>query len=279
MPLVAGSLAQPAAGSPTDIPDAVDLADGSFLRGTLLAIEAGSHVTLRLPSGEERRLPWAMVRGITRDGQPVPINGATVPTPVSSAPAPVSMTAAPVSTTPAPVSAEPLQLGEEQIFPGSRAVLAGVPGPRVRLDVDANTTSMLQRRIGGQPKDNVVGANNICNIPCNVMLPANDTQPYRIADPLVEPTEWFLLPKHDARIRADLVQRTWGMWPIAFLVGSAGTALAGGITWVAQEAGEDDMTPGTGPRVLGILSGSFLLAAGLFWLAAPETSMTVEPLK
>lgn len=60
-----GTLAAPpvvSASAPTTTVD-VDVTTGETVRGTLLELVPGDHFALRLASGEERRYPWAMVRG------------------------------------------------------------------------------------------------------------------------------------------------------------------------------------------------------------------------
>jgi hypothetical protein len=276
---VAAATCPAAAETPAgDTPDAVELSSGAFFRGLVLEVEPGDHLVIRLPSGEERRLPWGLLKSATRSGNPIPIAASSPapvpPSSVASAPAPPSA----VASTPAPPSAAAsASPADDAVIPGSRALLAAVPGPRIRLDVDANMDGQLQRLIGVVPKDEVVGYNTICTLPCVVNLPAEDPQPYRIGNPMAESTEWFKLPPQNARVRADMVQRTWALWAPAFLVGASGTALAGGITWLAQGA-ETDRAPGTGVTTLGIISGACLITAGIFALVVPETSMTIEPM-
>jgi hypothetical protein len=255
-----------------DAPDAVELSSGAFFRGLVLEVEPGDHLVIRLPSGEERRLPWGLLKSATRGGNPIAL-AAAGPAPASVAPsAPAS--AAPPSAAAGPASLSP---ADEAVIPGSRAILVAIPGPRIKLDVDASMDGQLQRLIGAIPKDEVVGYNTICNLPCVVNLPADDPQPYRIGSPMAESTEWFKLPPQSARVRVDLAQRTWALWAPAFLVGASGTALAGGITWLAQGA-ETDRAPGTGVTTLGIISGACLITAGIFALVVPETTMSIEPL-
>lgn len=264
---------------PGDAPDAVELSSGAFFRGLVLEVEPGDHLVIRLPSGEERRLPWGLLKSATRSGNLIPIAAAgpapasaAASAPVSAAPA-SAPASAPVSAA-APASTSP---ADDAVIPGSRALLAAIPGPRIRLDVDATMDGQLQRLIGAVPKDEVVGYNTICTLPCVVNLPAEDPQPYRIGNPMAESTEWFKLPAQNARVRADMAQRTWALWAPAFLVGASGTALAGGITWLAQGA-ETDRAPGTGVTTLGIISGACLITAGIFALVVPETTLTIEPL-
>lgn len=269
-----------AAETPTgDAPDAVELSSGAFFRGLVLEVEPGDHLVIRLPSGEERRLPWGLLKSATRGGNPISL-AAAGPAPASVAPsAPASAPPSAPASAPASAAAAPSSLSpaDDAVIPGSRAILATIPGPRVKLDLDATMDGQLQRLIGAMPKDEVVGYNTICNLPCVVNLPANDPQPYRIGSPMAESTEWFKLPTQDARVRADLAQRTWALWAPAFLVGASGTALAGGITWLAQGA-ETDRAPGTGVTTLGIISGACLITAGIFALVVPETTLTIEPL-
>jgi hypothetical protein len=248
-----------------DTPDAVELSSGAYFRGLVLEVEPGDHLVIRLPSGEERRLPWGLLKSATRGGNAIPIAAASAP-PASAPPSAEALA-------PVPASAAPTDDG---VFPGSRPLLAAIPGPRVRLNIDANMDGQLQRLIGGVPKDEMVGYNMICTLPCVVNLPAQDPQLYRIGNPMAESTEWFALPPQNARVRADMVQRTWALWAPAFLVGASGTALAGGITWLAQGA-ETDRAPSGAVTTLGIISAACLITAGIFALAAPETTLTIEP--
>ena len=88
---------------------------------------------------------------------------------------------------------------------------------------------------------------------------------------------WGLSDAEARVLLGDMAQRTWALWAPTFLVGASGTALAGGITWLAQGA-ETDRMPGTGVTTLGIISGACLITAGIFALVVPETTLSIEPM-
>lgn len=66
--------------SPTATVDTVHLRSGGLFRGRVTEILPGDHVTVNLPSGEARRIPWADVERVIVASTPVP------PPPTASAP-------------------------------------------------------------------------------------------------------------------------------------------------------------------------------------------------
>jgi hypothetical protein len=70
--------------TPPQPPHEVTLQSGGFLRGTVVVLERGTRVVIRIASGEEREIPWSEVAGITGENLP----DSTVATP-TIAPEPV----------------------------------------------------------------------------------------------------------------------------------------------------------------------------------------------
>jgi hypothetical protein len=145
----------------------------------------------------------------------------------------------------------------------------------VRIEALANRSSFLERRIG-EADDDAVAYHLVCKLPCRVDLPAGDPVPYRIANLRLQPTEWFQLPKHNARLEADLASDMWPVWTRSMLVGGVVFGLVGGsMLGINELSGKKPWARDTGLVLAGV-SGGFLLTSGLFWLFSPETSYTVE---
>ncbi|HEV8547817.1 MAG TPA: hypothetical protein VGQ57_02295, partial [Polyangiaceae bacterium] len=68
------------------VADSVELKNGGYLRGLIVEVEPASHVSLRMPDGQLRRIPVAEIEAAERNGKPLvlapPAPGAT-PSPVT----------------------------------------------------------------------------------------------------------------------------------------------------------------------------------------------------
>jgi hypothetical protein len=254
----------------TSLADAVVLKDGSFLRGLIVELEPASHVSLRLPSGEVRRIPMTEVASVERGGKPVTLGGAPAPTATTpgAATAAAPVVAAPAPANPSTAAAAPDQTELDRI-------LAAIPGPRIRLEARANGPAFLQRRIGDD-QEGVVAYHLVCKLPCGVDLPAADTTPYRIGMARLQPTDWFALPKYDAHVKADLVSAMYPVWMRSMLVGGFVFGVTGGAFYGINElSGKKEWARDTGFVLMG-LGGACFVASGLFWLFSPQTSYVIE---
>jgi hypothetical protein len=109
-----------------------------------------------------------------------------------------------------------------------------------------------------------------------VELPAADTVPYRIGMARSQPTEWFALPKYDARVKAELVSAMYPVWTRSMLVGGFVFGAAGGAFYGINElSGKKEWARDTGFVLMG-LGGACFVASGLFWLFSPHTSYAIE---
>lgn len=253
----------------TSLADAVVLKNGSFLRGLVVELEPASHVSLRLPNGELRRIPIAEVASIERAGKPVALGVAPATTATA---APAGTAAAAVAPVPAPV-APPAAAAQPQSE--LDRILAGIPGPRIRLEAHANRPAFLERRIGDD-QEGVVAYHLVCKVPCSVELPAADTVPYRIGMARFEPTDWFALPKYDAHVKAELVSAMYPVWMRSMLVGGFVFGVTGGAFYGINElSGKKEWARDTGFVLMG-LGGACFVASGLFWLFSPHTSYVIE---
>ena len=77
----------------------MELKNGAYLRGLILEVDPSSHLTLKLPSGELRKIPILDVASAERSGKPLKLSGAAESVPA----APAAAAAAP----PAPQAAAP----------------------------------------------------------------------------------------------------------------------------------------------------------------------------
>jgi len=257
------------------VADAVELKSGAYLRGLILEVDPASHLTLKLPSGAVRQIPIAEVASAERSGKPLKLGAALEPAGAATAvlpPAPPSSARA--ATEPASAASPP-----STPPPHTREIdrlLAAIPGPRVKLSIEASESAFLQREIGTS-SGTLVAYHLVCQIPCKLELPALDPIRYRIDGNRTEATEWFKLPQSDARIRAELASDTWTLWPPGLLVAGSVLALVGGgmIAGYALADGSE------GVRNVGIglaAGGGVLLGtSGVLYLVRPTSTLSIEP--
>ncbi len=244
------------AGNAADFPDAVDMKDGSFLRGVIVEWTPGSHLTIRLPSGELRRVPAGDVRAASRAGQAMKV-GPELSAQVDSPEVPR-------------VPSEPLRPRTEL-----EHELAGIPGPRVQLDLSSNRHAILQRRIGVDYGDSLVAYHMVCALPCKAVVPALDPQLYRIGGARAQATPWFKAPAKDAEVRAHLVRDAWQLWPggaltAGLLLGAIGGAGYG--LYAVDATGPWSKYSGLG--LLG-LGGGFVISSAVLWVLQPESRVAI----
>lgn len=254
-----------AASSEAAVSDAVELKNGGYLRGLIIEVEPGSHLSLRTPDGQVRRIPLAEVASAERGGKPVDLKPPPAATGGTPALAPVAATAAAGTKTAPPAKA---QTELERI-------LAAIPGPRVKLELDANRSSFLQRRIG-EEDENTVAYHLVCKLPCRVELPAGDLVPYRVSNLRLDPTAWFRVPQYNARLKMDLASNIWPVWQNTMIVSGVVFGVTGGsFLGINALTGQEAWARNTGYVLLGVGGASFV-AAGLFWLLSPHSTYTIE---
>lgn len=274
--LAAPSAHAQAAPAPSEaaVADSVELKNGGYLRGLIVEVDPASHVSLRMPDGQIRRIPVADIESADRGGKSlalVPPPAGAAPAAAASAVAPAAAAAAPgTSSSPGAPSAPPVKRPSEL-----EHILAGIPGPRVKLAVEANRSAFLERRIG-EPDENAVAYHLVCKLPCQVELPADDRVPYRVSNLRLSPTNWFTLPKYNARVRVDLASDMWPVWTRSMLVSGVLFGVTGGaFVGINELSGEKQWARTTGYALLGV-GGACLIASGLFALFSPRTSYSLE---
>ena len=258
---------------PAALADAVELKNGAYLRGLILEVDPASSLTIKLPTGEVRKIPVGEIASAERSGRPLKFVEPATPAAAPAAPA-----APPTPTATAGVAAATTARAAPAAAPPQREldrILAGIPGPRVRLKLDANRPSFLERRIGSELSD-YVAYHFVCELPCTAELPANDPVPYRLDGDATEATEWFQLPRYNAKVRGELVSNMWPIWPRAMLVGGVLFSLVGGgmiAGWALTDGAPAVRDVGIGLAATG---GVFFLASGIMFLARPESSFEIE---
>lgn len=269
----------PPAPSEAALSDAVELKNGGYLRGLIIEVVPGSHLSLRTPDGQVRRITVGEIQSAERAGKPVELGTAPAPgagaaataTPpggTGSPPAVPAAAAAAVAT--APHAASPAKAPTEL-----DRILAQIPGRRVKLEFDANRSSFLQRRIG-LPDENTVAYHLVCKLPCRVELPADDLVPYRVSNMRLDPTDWFRVPQYNARLKMDLASDMWPIWRNTMIVSGFVFGLTGGaFLGINALTGKEEWARDTGYVLLGVGGASFV-AAGLLWLFSPHSSYTIE---
>lgn len=274
LPLATSEVRAQTAPAPSEaaVADSVELKNGGYLRGLIVEVDPASHVSLRTPDGQIRRIPVGEIEAADRGGKPLALTPASAP-PGAAAPA---VAAAAPAASPPPGAAEPAKLAA----PAKRQselehILAGIPGPRVKLAVEANRSAFLERRIG-EPDENAVAYHLVCKLPCAVELPAEDRVPYRVSNLRLSPTDWFAVPKYNARVRVDLASDMWPVWTRSMLVSGVLFGVTGGaFVGINELSGEKQWARTTGYALLGV-GGACLIASGLFALFSPRTSYSLE---
>jgi hypothetical protein len=236
--------------------DAIELKNGAYLRGIILEVDPASSLTIQLPTGEVRKIPVSEIVSAERSGRPLTFVKTEAPKPVPK-------------EVPKPVAEQPKREVDR--------VLAAIPGPRVKLTLSANYDAFFERRIGAEHvQSNYVAYHFICQVPCSAELPANDTVSYRLDGDTTEETEWFKLPKYNARIRGDLVSNMWPIWPRAMLVGGVLFTLTGGgmlAGWALADGSDGVRNVGIGLAATG---GVLFLTSGIMFLARPTSTYVIE---
>jgi hypothetical protein len=244
--------------------DAIELKNGAYLRGLILEVDPASHLTLKLPTGEVRKIPVAEIVSAERSGRPLKFTESTAPSTPAQAPAGATGTAP--STPTVPTEAPKRELDR---------LLLAVPGPRIKISVNANRDAYLERRIGSA-ESAYTAYHFVCQLPCTTELPALDPVPYRIDGDSTEATEWFQLPRYNARVRGELVSNMWPIWPRAMLVGGVLFSLVGGgmiAGWALADGAPAVRDVGI---ALAATGGVFFLTSGIMFLARPESSYQIE---
>jgi hypothetical protein len=267
----------PPAPSEAAVSDAVELKNGGYLRGLIIEVVPGSHLSLRTPDGQVRRIALGEIQSAERAGKPVELAPSAAPGgAAAAAPAgtngtpPVAPVAAGAAVAAAPHAASPAKTATDL-----DRILAQIPGRRVKLELDANRSSFLQRRIG-EEDENTVGYHLVCKLPCRVELPADDLVPYRVSNMRLDATDWFRVPQYNARLKMDLVSDMWPIWQNTMIVSGFVFGLTGGaFLGINALTGQEPWARDTGYVLLGVGGASFV-AAGLLWLFSPHSSYTIE---
>jgi hypothetical protein len=267
----------PAAPSEAALSDAVELKNGGYLRGLIIEVVPGSHVSLRTPDGQVRRIAVGEIQSAERGGKPVDLALTAAPgaTATGAAPTPAAAGTPPMAAAGAAVASAPHTAAPAKTATELERILAQIPGRRVKLELDANRSSFLQRRIG-EEDENTVAYHLVCKLPCRVELPADDLVPYRVSNMRLDPTDWFRVPQYNARMKMNLASDMWPIWRNTMIVSGFVFGLTGGaFLGINALTGQEPWARDTGYVLLGVGGASFV-AAGLLWLLSPQSSYTIE---
>lgn len=144
--------------------------DGGVVRGEIVEIAPGDHITIKLATGETKRVAWD---DVDHDSTGVKKKGAAKPKPSEEADEEEERTPPPRRRAPARPRADDAD-----------------DGPRVRLTGDP---SLVLERYSGSGRG---GYKLVCHMPCNVPVEAGDG--YRVSGPGMRASDPF-------EIRADTV--------------------------------------------------------------------------
>lgn len=249
--------------SETSLVDTVELQNGAYLRGLIVELDPERHLLFRLADGTVKTIPLAELKRVEQAGREL-----TLP---QREPAPSELP---------PPAAGPPALPQHPAFhlnPDSSLAqeLKLIPGPRVKLEIQANQPAQLQRRIHSDSE--FTSYYQVCSAPCQLELPAQDPALYRIGSLRTDPTEWFQLPQRDSRLDAELVHSSWASWPRATFIGGAILTGIGGAFLGAYALSDKNWTRDTG-IIVGSIGVTALLTSGILWLVRPHSQVTVSPL-
>jgi hypothetical protein len=242
------------------VEDIIELKNGGFLRGKVVELAPGHFVSIQIAGGEVRRVLLSDIKSATRGGQPLELVTASGEQPRAT-----------------------VILQDQGRAVELRAELETIPGARVNLRLTADRRSILQRRLGPDLGEDLSAYWVTCHLPCQIRLPADDPQPYRVGADRVQPTPWFQLPKQDSEIRVRLVSVMWDLWPRATLIGGIVAGALGGTMWLISReipTPEHDNWHAVfkwGGISLGGLGAVMLVSSPILLLAKPESSVEVVP--
>jgi hypothetical protein len=218
------------------------LRSGGFVRGTLIELAPGSHVTVRLPSGEVRKIPQAEIdRTLTQGASPAVGGGSAAPSAMAS-------------------TAVPLAPRGRDAVPSVPAVPPGAPSAVGVRIVSTWENTVLQAR----PHLERVPWESICTAPCDASVVVADRE-LRVAGQGMTPSQAFLLAPGQGTTRIQVKpgsESTRNLGRIALFAGIP-VALVGGVG-LGLAAGTD-VEPhdafAVGGLVTALVGGALVLAA------------------
>lgn len=197
------------------------LKNGGFVRGALIELVPGDHVTVQLATGEIRRIPAAEIDRMSTSTAPPASSGATAAPPAGSG-----------ATTPPAGSGTTTTPAGSGVAPTTSAAVpsaSGVPAPfasAVMLRVVAPTGVEIQ----GRPRLDPGPWGLVCRAPCDLSIPVVDRE-FRAGGSNVQPSHTFVLEPGERPVRVEVKPgradlHRWGTR--GYLVGLP-LALLGGI--------------------------------------------------
>jgi hypothetical protein len=185
------------------------LKNGGFLRGSLLELSPNDHVTVKLLSGEVRRVPFAEIERTQTAGSP--------PTPSSAAAPATSAPAAPATSAPAPATSAP-----------------AAPATSARHRLDSAPVKLLMKGEGAvvlesRPRHELLPWLRECDSPCGGSVLVVDRE-FRVRGENMPPSLAFVVDPSEVPVKLEVkpgsdVARRWGL---VGLLGGAPLVLLGG---------------------------------------------------
>lgn len=189
--------------------DEIQLRDGSFVRGRIVAFEREKSVTIVVSgSGDRRVIAWQDIAELRRGNQPPP----TTPEPAASEPSP----AEPAPVAPTPVTA---QRGAPQIYldvRSSRSVSLFEIAPE--SEWGSSTPG-----VGGNARN--VMLDPICEAPCDQIVDGRKGQSFVVSGPRLSPSKPFTLLDREGALTLDVTPRPQGVRVAAWTVTPLGVLL------------------------------------------------------
>lgn len=260
-PSTATSVAAPEPAEPREVAivrvpaseDEVIMIDGSFVRGKVVELAKGSHVTISL--GEPRTIPWAEVQEVrlaTAPEQP------------------------PVATAPAPAEPSPMPTGPD---------VSSEPGrPRVHIETrngrTVNLYSVEGEFVGSGSAGSVRGIafRSVCSGTCDQVVDGTRGNPFFVGGDGVTPSRRFTLTNDTGRLTLDVKAGRRAAYMSGLVLTPLGaTLLALGATFISISKPQSEyygLERKEGERKAGIgmvVAGSLGLVSGIVLMVVSRT--------
>jgi hypothetical protein len=233
--------------SPPGPEQQVWLKNGGFLRGALVELAPGDHLTVQLVTGEIRRSPWSDVDRTSRSDAP----------PASGSAAPASSSAAPTASSSAVVpAARPLASSAPVASSAAPAALRGHANVRVLSETRGVA-------LESRPKLEQSPWREVCRAPCGVPILV-DGYEFRAAGEGITPSNPFRIDGEGTvrvAVRAGNVHRR-SLGRTSLLIGLPTLLVGGTIAGIGYGTAVD------GRETLQIVGIGTAIVGGLFALAS-----------